>query len=104
MSQQDLAVANEILQQLGGAGRLRVMIGAHSFMGAPKSLTVKFRCRNPRRINTIMVALDPSDTYNVSFWCITSKTMRMVGGTDRDVYADNLRQVIESRTGLYLSL
>lgn len=100
---QDMTVANTILAQLGGSGRLRAMIGASSFMGAAKALTVRFRCRNPRRINTIKVILDPSDTYSVEFWTITSKTMRQVGEVARDVYADSLRQVIESTTGLYLS-
>ncbi len=101
---QDLTVANTILAQLGGSGRLRAMIGASSFLGAPKALTVRFRCRNPRRINAIKIDLDPSDTYSVSFWTVTPKQMRMVGPVVRDVYADILRQVIERTTGLYLSL
>ena len=41
----DLTVANTILAQLGGAGRLTSMIGAHSFVGDEKSLTFKYRAR-----------------------------------------------------------
>jgi len=42
----NLTIANTILAQLGGTGRLSAMLGAHSFIGsADNALTFKFKAR-----------------------------------------------------------
>ena len=98
-----LEVANTILSQLGGSGRLSAMLGAHSFVGDASSLTFRIRAKATNGANCIKVKLDDSDTYTVEFWSI--RGARFTRKSDvSDVYADNLRSVIEGTTGLYLSL
>lgn len=104
MSQEN-TVATTILAQLGGARRLSVMIGAHSFMSDGPALIFKFRAKASKGIKAIKVTLDPSDTYTVRFWRIGSRGLDVRQVAEHsDVYADDLRTVIEAETGLYLSL
>ena len=99
----NLQVANTILAQLGGAGRLGAMVGAHSFVGDERSLTFRIKARAKGGIKAIKVTLDPSDTYSVRFVAIRGTKVRAVAELD-DVHAENLRECIEHETGLVLSL
>lgn len=97
----DTTIAQTILAQLGGQSRLRLMVGASNFDLGVSSLSFRLKSAQ-KNIKGITVTLDPSDTYTVSFHKvrgadITSKEVS-------DVYADSLKRVIESETGLYLSL
>jgi hypothetical protein len=99
----NLAVANTILEQLGGAGRLTAMIGAKNFVGDENSLQFGFTAKSKNKANKIVIRLMPDDTYKVTFW--TVRGVKFMKGAERfDVYADSLRSLIESETGLYLSL
>jgi hypothetical protein len=100
---QDLSVANTILEQMGGARRLGVMIGAHTFTGSSDSLTFRFRARSADGSNCLRVTLLPSDTYKVEFISIRGASVK-VKSVHEDTYADSLRQLFESVTRLYLSL
>ncbi len=97
----DMTVANEILRQLGGRGRVGALLGVTQFAGDETSLRVKFKAQGMDGINCFKVTLDPSDTYTVEFF----KTGRLdytEKGKIEDVYCDNLVETIETRTGLYL--
>jgi hypothetical protein len=99
-----LAVANTILAQLGGSGRLVQMIGAKHFVGSANALTFQFAGRGARnQSNCIRITLDPWDTYTVEF--LSCRGVKVTPkGTFTDIYADGLRELIEHETGLYLSL
>jgi hypothetical protein len=98
-------VATTILAQLGGAGRLSAMIGAYNFMSDGPALIFKFRAQASKGIKAIKVTLDPSDTYTVRFWRIGNRGLNVQQVAEHsDVYADNLKTVIEYETGLRLSL
>lgn len=99
----DLTVANTIAQQLGGTGRLALMIGAKSFVGSENALTFRFAARAKNGANTVRVALDPSDTYTVTFFSCRGTSVKEKSSHSM-VYNDSLRTVFESETGLYLSL
>ena len=95
-----------ILQQLGGQGRLRAMLGA-SFSQADggRTLEMKFPNRLRSRPNFIRIRYEPGpDTYVVEFWRVDrfgpGKKLRELD----DVYADSLKEIIERETGLYLNL
>ncbi len=94
-----LPVANEILRQLGGLSKLSVMIGARNFVGAGDGLRFKIGT-NAKRVAHVAITLTPMDTYEVAFFSKSFKKASLV----TDVYADNLRAVIEQNTGMYLSL
>lgn len=103
---EDLTVANTILAQLGGRGRLEAMIGAKNFLGDAKSLQFRFAAPAKNGANSVRVQLDASDTYTVEFCkigrapdfnCTTINLFSFV-------YDDQLVPVIESETGLRLAL
>lgn len=102
MSNTNLAVANTILAQLGGAGRLRLMTSARDFLGDAKWLSFRVG-RNARGVNKVKVTLDPSDTYTVEVFRVRGTTVKVLGSAS-GVYADSLVSSFESLTGLYLTL
>lgn len=96
-------VAQTILQQLGGR-RFQAMTGARNFVGSSDALMFSIpKAKNG--INKIKIVLTPADTYDVEGYRITRATVgfeplaRVEG-----IYADNLRRVFESITGLATSL
>jgi len=102
-TQTNLEVANTILAQMGGTGRLSAMLGASSFFGTEDTASFRFKARARNKSNMVKVRLDPSDTYTVEFW-----TVRGGKATKRsahsDIYADGLKTLFTDETGLYLSL
>lgn len=103
---EDLAVANTILAQLGGSGRLTAMIGATDFLGNGNRLKFRFTAPAKNGANLVRVQLDASDTYTVEFYKIDRAPKFDCNKINSVsfVYDDQLVPVIESETGLRLSL
>ncbi len=110
-----MAVAQTILAQLGGAGRLAMMVGAKNFVSTPNSVSFKLGGGAKKGINGVRITLDPSDTYTVQFLKISRASGRVssiglpaaaprVVAEFTDVYADRLMDVFEQATGFYLTL
>lgn len=97
--QTDMTVANEIRNQLGHAAF--VMMGARNLVGDEKSL--QFKIQGSRKATHVRITLDPTDTYTVEFMKVRGYDVKTVASLSM-VYADGLRKVIETNTGLYLSL
>lgn len=100
--QERAIVAERILEQMGGAGVLRAMIGAEVFVVNSRGVT--FRFRGSRRFNCCGITLDPDDTYTMALYqigrhCGIRRELRVA-----DVYADQLRLMFTAHTGLALSL
>ena len=93
--------ASIIAAQLGGTGRLNAMIGAHNFIDHGNALSFKFK--GSRVATFCKITLDASDTYTVTLAKIR-KWELCKEQTFSGVYADQLRELIENTTGLYLSL
>ena len=100
---QTLQVANTIADQIGA--RAFAMMGATNKLADASSLTFKVG-RNARKVTHVTVTLDPTDTYTVEFVKCgrAPRYTRTVLATVSNVYEDGLRAVIETNTGLYLSL
>jgi hypothetical protein len=104
-----LAVANTILEQLGG-GRFVAMTGAKALTACDEGLRMKLPGNLTRqRINWVEVKLDPSDTYTLTF--ASERRPRGKAWAERTVietvdavYCDQLRDVFEHVTGLATSL
>jgi hypothetical protein len=98
-----LAIANEVSRQLGGA---LVMIGAKNLAayhdnGRP---TLSFGiCRNKAKVTHIRIIVEHNDTYTVEFIRVV-KFDRTVLSTHDMVYADMLKELISTQTGLATSL
>jgi hypothetical protein len=94
-------VANTILQQLGGA-QFVAMTGASKFCAGDSFLQFCLpKCNDG--INKCRIMLTPADTYTVEFFRVTGTTFeRKLEFTD--VYCDNLPDLFEASTGLYVTL
>jgi len=106
-----MKAADITLQQLGGRGRLKAMIGARDFFSENEGQTLVFKFSGCRKVNSLKVTLNGLDLYDVEFYKIgrysinrpMSDIVKKVGGYD-NVHAENLSNVIEGFTGLFLSL
>jgi SH3-like domain-containing protein len=89
-----------ILQQLGG-NRFCAMTGAKNMVGGTDMLMFSLPARFAKDgINKVRITLTPSDTYRVEFMkIIGTKPVKVISEYD-DVYADSLRRVFTSATGL----
>jgi hypothetical protein len=100
-----LDVAEEIVRQMGGMGRLRAMIGAKDFIGGPNWVKFSWPAKAKNGANTVKILLQPDDTYWVGFFYVrrgmTEPTWK---GQWDGIYADGLKRLFEQQTGLYLSL
>lgn len=96
-----LDVANTILSQMGGAGRLKAMIGAKDFMGDAYSLTFKWAA--PSQANALTVQLTTDDTYTMTFMKLRGRTVKVVRAVT-DAHAEDLVRIFQIETGLALSL
>lgn len=96
----ELIVANTILQQLGGSGRISAMLGTKNFVGDENSLMFDFKmCKKAKKVR---ITLNSMDTYDIEFYKIR-KFEHTVTGDFKGVYCDELKNVFEEFTGLYLS-
>lgn len=98
-----MQVANTILQQLGG-GRFITMTGAKNFVGSANSL--RFRLRGgsfSNGINVVTITLTAMDDYIVEGLNVRGSNVKPVAYRE-GVYADTLRDVFTSMTGLQTSL
>ena len=107
--------ADIILQQLGGSGRLKAMIGAKDFMSdnGGKTLRFKFPNRSKSKPNMIKITLTSMDLYDVEFGRVGQKKDKLSGYKEltydklkivKGVYSDQLKGLVEKETGLRLSL
>ncbi len=94
----DLIVANTIRDQIGREALF--MLGAQHLVGDRNSLS--FKVRGSRKANHIKIILDASDTYSMEFYKIRGTSVKLVTSMNW-IYADQLRSVIESVTGLYVT-
>ena len=95
-------IAGTILQQLGGQGRLKVMINAQHFTAVENGLSFKVAFRGVP-YNYVRVTLNGNDLYDVVLQKIHGfkETKRKEFS---DIYADGLSELLEDNLGLALSL
>ena len=100
-------VAKTILQQLGG-NRMIAMTGAKNLAsGTDKEgrpyLMFKIGSGAKSGINHIKIALNGRDLYDIDFGKIRGYDFKVLKSFD-NIYADQLKDIIEQETGMYLSL
>jgi hypothetical protein len=97
----DPQIAQTIAQQLGGLGRLKYMVGGHTFADVGNGLSFKFK--GSKVANYMKVTLTPLDTYNVELGKIWGQKYTIKREVS-NVYFDQLKEIFEDTTKLYLSL
>jgi hypothetical protein len=99
-------IVTGIFDLIGSTNKLNMMIGAHSFCKGHfnNNPGIQFKFPKSNKINCCQLTLNTeSDLYHIKF-------MQILGfkvtdrGTYADVYVENVRDIFESSTGLYLSL
>lgn len=94
-------VANTILQQMGGAGRIHAMTGATIILHDDG---VGFKLKRGAKVNYVFVRYDRGpDTYTMQFGNVRGFDFKVKSEVD-GLYADGLKRTFEEETGLYLSL
>jgi hypothetical protein len=96
------AIAETILNQLGGIGRLSAMTGAKHFVAIENG--VQFRIgRNAKKVNRVTVTLNAMDLYDTRYSSVRS-LKETIRAESASVYNDMLRGDFERETGMYLTL
>lgn len=101
--EEDDNIGRTILQQMGGAGRIKVMTGAGPFVLLPKGVSFKFPNKKRTRGNYVEITLRGDDTYNMEFFNVSVKGKKTVKKYTM-IYNDQLISIFEDQTGLYLRL
>ena len=94
-------IAQTILNQLGG-NKFIVMTGAKQLAHGDKSLMFKIG-RNSSKANQITIKLEENDTYSVTFHSFRKMELKDLKKYE-GVYADNLKSIFETYTGMATSL
>ena len=99
-----MSIALNILNQLGGTTKLKVMTGAHSFVAGQRDVTFQFGRNSPKnQIKYVKIILTPDDLYTVKFYQY-KKSQAIEILEIAGLYSDMLKSTIETETGLFLSL
>ena len=95
--------AATILEQIGGIGRLQAMLGTKFLLHDDEAITFDFK--GNRKMNRCKISYcRASDLYSVEFLKYFPSKLRCQSVQQyAGVYADSLRTVFETSTGLYLS-
>ena len=100
-------IANTIIMQMGGQGKLRAMVGANNFgfEQTDEGVAMSFHFKGSRKHNICKVILNGDDTYTFKLYKLNRRTYTLKDTYQlTGVYWDMLKPVFEQQTGLYLSL
>ena len=100
-TKEGIMIAQTIVEQLGGIGKLRAMVSAHTLIDHGDALSFKFK--GSSAANYCKITLDPSDTYTVEFGRIRGLDY-YPDAPIPGVYADQLVRLFTATTGLDLTL
>ena len=100
MSQQDVAIANVIRKQLGSQALM--MIGTKAVYATENGLQIKHSCRGSKT-NVIKITLNGLDLYDMEFGKVRGDKYKVIADV-KDVYCDQLHEMIEEHSGLYTHL
>jgi len=92
-----------ILDQMGGARRLQVMLGVQHIQFLSNGVGIKWPNKTPSKGNYVEIRLNGSDLYDMSFFNVGSMTKKLVKKYD-GVYAEDLKDIFEKQTGWYLRM
>lgn len=104
----DTTIADTIAAQISSYNKLRAMLGVYAFMIGSDSLGFTFKARSSSGANRVEITLCADDTYLVAFQKVgvtlrTATKLKQIELVD-GVHADQLREVIEEKLGLRVSL
>jgi hypothetical protein len=95
-------ITETIVQQLGGLALLRLMLGTRQVTFNDRG--IRFDIHGCSKINCVQIDYDAGmDLYKMKFFHVSGRkaSLNLIAEYD-DVYADQLCDMIESETGLFL--
>ena len=96
-------IAKIILNQLGG-GKFVAMTGANNFCATDRGLSFRLPSRFAKKgINFVHIILNKIDLYDIEFGKVWGIKYNIIS-TQKSIYADHLRDIFKSETGLDTSL
>lgn len=95
-------VGETIVKQLGGANKLRAMLGA-KFAVLPNGVIVQWPSRHRSRGNQVEITLRSDDTYDVLFYNASASGRKLVRQYN-GLYAEDLIPTFEDQTGYRIRL
>lgn len=95
-------VTQTIFNQMGG-WQFASLVGTKAIGSQGNTLMVRFTGKAKNKINLVKVTLSADDTYTMEF-CRASKAGTVAVKECEGVYCDQLKDIFESTTGLYVSL
>lgn len=96
-------IAMEILNQMGGMGKIKMMVNGKDFLYGENWIQFKFS--GSKKMNIVKIKLNSMDLYEVKFYKYYPRKMELVELKNYDgIYCDQLKELFENTTGLYLSL
>ena len=99
----EMTTAQTILEQLGG-NRFIAMTGASLFLNTGNGLAFKIGRGAINKANKVRITLNDSDLYTVEFFSIRGIDIFNPRGMVENVYADKLREVFTTHTGMDTAL
>jgi len=96
-------VADTIAKQMGGLGRLRAMLGAHSFATNGSDFSFVFPNKQRSKGNSVKITLGGDDLYTMEFFNVSVKGAKRVARFD-GLFFDQLIETFERQTGWALRL
>lgn len=98
-------VADTIAKQLGGVGRIKMMLGGSVMATQNGGLGIKWPSKQRAKAgNYVEITLDVgSDTYNMEFFNVSAKGNKSLKKYTM-IYADQMKSIFRDQTGLALSL
>lgn len=93
-----------ILTQLGGNWAMVMIGGTPAAETKGRALLVKWKAAAKGKLTAVQIAYEWDDTYTLTWYRGRGIHLRPVGMPIEGVYAEDLRSIFESTTGLYLSL
>ena len=95
----NLAIANEILNQLGGKHFI-ALTGAQNLAGGENSLQFKIGSGAKNQIKWVRIELTDGDDYMMKFYKSVKSMPVLVSEID-GVYCDQLQEIFTEQTGFY---
>jgi len=96
---QQMEIANTIIRQMGGAGRLGAMIGAKNFLALNSGVRFDFKMNT--KMNRCEIELNSMDLYDVKFYknCKITGNEKTIKAMDKKIAKS--QKVVEASEGIY---
>jgi hypothetical protein len=106
--EEQIQIANTIIGQLGGFGKLKAMTGAKDISALDSGVQFSIG-RNAASVNRVRITLNGLDLYDLEFGSIRKKRNASgysvtIKAEHKNVYNDQLTELFEQATGMRLSL